>query len=446
MDSSALNNLVAAFLVLKESNPSKLSTTLTEKKNEVFESFGGITNMVQLCLTHPNVSHYIDTKSQRFQQLEQIIVSNKTTDNTESTKDHDSASACPIATRLNVSNADDVNKQFKCDQKTKKTLISLDNQIVQTVNNATQYEDSKLIIDCDPKYNLLFRWIENENVASSWYKLILNVKFITLLIFVVSVCIVVIWIHVYFKLLRTANLICKMIVSSVMICYCISLLLIANITLVNLIKSTFDFWFKLYNIVILMAAIWIRAHETTRVMNGNVIWSNKFEFAADVIMQIAVVLASIVLFLADAVPLSTNIKRGLIGLYGIVFLNQIVYIYFFRPDFEWNPLEKQYTQISFKSIIISSEINLILFVVKPVFSDMIRHLKRYVSAKMDLVHACLCSNSNSIDSDIKSKDKTIGNINTRKYQRCGTVYKRPYLRWSAFSVSSELTFENIVSK
>ena len=441
-----MDSVVSSFLVGKDSNLSKLTTALAEQQDQVVESFGGITNVVQLCLTHPDASKYVDTESTQFHKLKQILHTNNTStstiknSSTDSQTDHNMNSA----TESNYNNkASSINNANYND----KTLISRDNhyQSIQIVNNAAQYKDSRLIIDCNPKYSLLFRWIQNANIALSLYNVILNRKSMIVLLFLSSICGIVMFIHLYIVSMQTAFVVCKSAASFIIACYCISMLLIANITLVDLITSTFDFWFKVYNTIMFIGAIWVRSYETNRGVNDNPIWNDKFEFGAQVMMQIGVVLAIIVLILIDAIPLSIHIKRAAIGLYAIVLIYDVAILYFLRPDFEWNPFNSKYTQISFKSIIISSEMNIILFMVKPVLSDTIRHLKRCISVKIDSIYLRLCSKSDSTDYDIKENSNVI--VNKCKYQRCGTVYKRPYLKWNTIkSEKDEFELNKIVSK
>ena len=57
------------FLRLKQSNEQELSNFLIEHQKQFFESCGGLTNVIELCLTHPNNSQYINTQSNQFQSL-----------------------------------------------------------------------------------------------------------------------------------------------------------------------------------------------------------------------------------------------------------------------------------------------------------------------------------------------------------------------------------------
>lgn len=92
-------------------------------------------------------------------------------------------------------------------------------------------------------------------------------------------------------------------------------------------------------------------------------------------------------------------------------INSIINIYFYNIDYQWNPLDFEYSQISFKSIRLSSLINIALFVAKPLFGDLMRYLRGIV---------CHKDNSSTLTAAI---------VKQAEYQRCATVYKRPYSQW-----------------
>ena len=112
--------------------------------------------------------------------------------------------------------------------------------------------------------------------------------------------------------------------------------------------------------------------------------------------------------------------------YVLFAISNFAYLYFYAKDFEWNPFDFEYSQISFKSIILSSIINLIIFVSKPSFNDIMRYLKGKIG-KCKLLS--------------KSNTKIINK--KRDYQRCGTVYKRPYLKW--YDIKSSIDDMNYVA-
>ena len=92
------------------------------------------------------------------------------------------------------------------------------------------------------------------------------------------------------------------------------------------------------------------------------------------------------------------------------------------PDVVWNPFQSfEYSEISFKSVFISCSMNLALFVLKPFLSSMMRGIRRRICVTSD--HDNETMNEN-INHDIE--EHKVSN-----YQRCSSVYKRPYLHWVA---------------
>ena len=57
------------FLRLKQSNEQELSNFLIEHQQQLIESCGGLTNVIELCLTNPNNLQYINTQSNQFETL-----------------------------------------------------------------------------------------------------------------------------------------------------------------------------------------------------------------------------------------------------------------------------------------------------------------------------------------------------------------------------------------
>ena len=104
-----------------------------------------------------------------------------------------------------------------------------------------------------------------------------------------------------------------------------------------------------------------------------------------------------------------NAKRCVIVLFIMAATINVLNRYFFTPDFQWNPFNSKYTQISFKSVLISSQVNLIIFISKPILSDIMRYCKNRIRG-------------------VRYKS---GNIVTENFNcyRSATIYKRPHVKW-----------------
>ena len=166
---------------------------------------------------------------------------------------------------------------------------------------------------------------------------------------------------------------------------------------------------------------------------------------------IELIFISFTFFCVDAIPISINMKRILFALLSLLFTRFIVVQYFYGEDYDWNPFDEhhfKYTKISLKSVVISSGINVILFMGKPMFVDLIRYVKKSTKLK------CSCNinlNSESNDTGIDNKsnnddkhDQSKTHINQHNdndmdydLTRCSTVYKRPFIKWNNLIVEDE---------
>ena len=396
-----IDDVLTKFLNKKETNELNLSCALHEHQDQVITAFGGLEIMIELCLTNPNLSQYIDTNSMQFDSFKQIIEMNDT-DNENKNDNTD--------TNINI-NHDNIRVSDN---------IELSPQIVTT---AKEYYHSLLIIDCNPKNSLLFKMIKNDSTAIHLYNQILSkTLFVTLCgLWCVFLCLQFVAFYISSITITTITTVARILLSFIFILYCIALLTTTNKTIVILITNTFDFWFKVYNTIILFVGIWVHSYYIYKGTENDIL-RYKDVFASQIMFDIAFAVAVIELFLLDALAVSLKLKRIGIGSFIALCLISAVNTYFFEQDFEWNPFNFKYSNISFKSIILSSYINLIIFAGKPIFSDIWRYLRRHKNCNISK----------------ESRRNTLSHINhdqatpkTRfDYQKCRTVHKRPYLRWN----------------
>lgn len=186
---------------------------------------------------------------------------------------------------------------------------------------------------------------------------------------------------------------------------------------------------------------------------------NKLELASEIIGQISGLFTFIVFFLLDAFPLSKSFKRIITIIVVIFCCVQFIEIYFMLPDYQWNPFtDFEYFQVSFKSIILSCFSNLIIFIAKPICSDAMRFVRRFMLLTNKMISdMCRCSihttsastkdhgdkgdNGDNGDIDDIGNHRSVRSVNTitkeDKYQRCTTVYKRLYLKWYTIKGDSD---------
>ena len=61
-----MDEILTLFSQQKQQNESSLSAALDAKQEELIASFGGLTNMIELCLTHQAASKNIITGSNQL--------------------------------------------------------------------------------------------------------------------------------------------------------------------------------------------------------------------------------------------------------------------------------------------------------------------------------------------------------------------------------------------
>ena len=82
-----MNEIANSFVCLREIDESKLFGLINQHEERIIESFGGWTNMIELCLTNPSVSSYISTNSKHYNSLKDIFSSTSINTNIQQLKE-----------------------------------------------------------------------------------------------------------------------------------------------------------------------------------------------------------------------------------------------------------------------------------------------------------------------------------------------------------------------
>ena len=421
-----MNEVLANFKELKRQDDAKLSSLLAEQQDEIIESFGGLTNIIELCLTHPNASKYFDTECKQFDRFKQLMehqtnVQKNTTivDDDEDLKIHDNVAISKQAPSEQQTFIVNANKSIE----TNIDSFSSDHQ--HTVDTLSDYFQFKLVVDCKTADCLCYKIFDDKNKCDLLYNLILN-KCVFCAVCCIGLCTFLVYSVYYYFTGSEMSRIWSLFPTIVILLYGhgLSLLLTLNITVIHMIINTFDFWFKIYNTMVLFGSLWIRSYydDEGRYSSNKLNSFNQSEIASEIIIQITIIGIVIGLFLLDSINLSNNVKRFSIIICIACIIFHAIYLYFFEQDYEWNPFKFQFTKISFKSVLLSSYVNLILFISKPICSDIIRWLRKRK-------RTCCKPNTNNTYNAV-----AMDNINTNQcikmLQRSSTVYKRPYLQWN----------------
>ena len=148
------------------------------------------------------------------------------------------------------------------------------------------------------------------------------------------------------------------------------------------------------------------------------------------------------IFIFDAISISNKYKNMFIIAVVSYGTYKGFFIYFFVDDtnHNWNPFQQynfKYSKINFKSVFTSSQLNLCLFLLKPIFTQISGKIRRWISIEHQ-------QNTSDIGHVRSSKDIDDGVFVQRSY----VLYKQPYIHWVVDSKSHLIeigTPENSVS-
>ena len=479
-----MDEALELFTQQKIKDETRLSTKLAQQQDEVIATFGGLTNMIDLCLTHANAASNIDTECKQFERFKQLLRDDNDDGNNNDkniTIINPNNEVTPIDDNSQMTNTE-TQTQTKTvieplNQNTNAITLTTDTNRNTTINTnirsnhsivdtTSEYNDFTLIIDCLARNSLCYELFDDSMKSLALYNFILNKKLIYSICTIGFISFLIYWVY---NQVTGSNFSRGyfMFPAMIVLIYNILILLTANIVIIKLVTNTFDFWFKIYNIILLFLSMWIRASNDKSAQLAQFNVNNGAEVFATVISQIALFIIAVTLFLIDSLDLSIKLKRICICVCVICLVYNTINIYFFSNDYQWNPFgnhDFDHTLISFKSILLSSYINLIIFIAKPVGSDTMRYFKSKLRHARGFCHCCVCCQADSDDNNNSSRVQSIfsqsaggddemgskqssihtgDNINgsmnpqilassrnEKQLQRCGTVYKRPFLKWN----------------
>ena len=304
----------------------------------------------------------------------------------------------------NINNVHSINSKFNSNLKRKSRV---------STSSMKGFYQTKVILHVDPTLNFWFKYLARSHAMLLFNDVLLNRP---LLVVLLSLMMVLWIIATLIQLFTDLSMIYVtlwsinwFIIVVLSIFYCLSI----NYTMFSLIIQTFDFWFKMYNIVALnVALICLQIQSEKESYVGVLEW--------DIFDKILWILPLFGVFMKDAMTLDIKIKRAFNIMFTVWMLYIAIYSFFLIPDGYWNPFKSRgykWTRISWKSMYLNSTTNLAIFLFKPIGSDIIRYFR----------HKC----KNNYKVDIGNGDSNSNSTKTKseKFERCGTVYKRPFLKW-----------------
>ena len=210
------------------------------------------------------------------------------------------------------------------------------------------------------------------------------------------------------------------IISGIVIVFFVtSVVLGTNIIMVKIVCNTFDFWFKMWNLLLWMISLlWLSIGRSKIAL----------DFGVGIIGP---TIGCGSLFLLDAMPLTYQLKETMSFIAAFLVLIGAIESYFVYDDILYNPFKSWGdhipSTISVKSIHLGAYFNIFLFTVKPIFSHCGRIVARYVCCGINAAGVVGETPSYS-NSNMKSDNNK--NKNTREqHERLVSVYKRPKVKW-----------------
>ena len=366
-----------------ESNDNTYQKVLDDYQNDIIDRFGGLNTMIQLCLTNDQFS--TDTYKPQFESFKTFMKSQNINIGNE---------------YLNALSGIDPEETTVGDKKHNGAILpNLEEFYRYSLGLVVYYSD-----------NLYFTWLSPEKakyicddvLATKMYPICVTGTAITLLLTSSIYAHFIDYDNIFYSLMTT----CFSMGTFLSLSYIFS----ANISVIKFIIQTFEFWYKMFNLI-----FWIISGYFINASSLSSWWYH-------VVASVTIICVYSTLFVLDATCILNKYKNMFI----IAVVSFGMYIgldvYFFTdPDdrnLNWNPFEQynfKYSKIDFKSVFISSQLNLCLFISKPIFTQMSRKIRRYIQNKKN--------GGTSTSARKSTKDDGIF------VQRSYILYKRPYIHW-----------------
>ena len=421
----------------QETNKNTFELTLRANIDDIVDNLGGLSAILQLCLTNPNAAEIITIG--QLASLQTLIQPN--TLNTqpiqiidhlssdtivyESETDRDINFSVPTIdidiivneinsnnhhlTKLNSSTNTNINMASNTTPNTEPTTM--------IIKNTNQFYRNAIIFTTNARNNLYFKHLPLPIAEWLFYTVLLGKLWL-----VGSSCLIVCLLviaELIHSISETVFFTLRCIAYVIGITGGLSYALSVNIEIFQLILRTFDFWFKMYNLI-----LWIIAFYFI-----NVTQLPSYDIILRVLSMSGVFFC---VFILDGLAVPPKLKQCVLCVIGLYFSYSVIFVYFsYSDDTNWNPFKKynfKYSNVNFKSLYMSSLINLILFMLKPSISQaMIFFTRLYYHKRKKL-------KSNDAN---KKESKTTNAKRHNKYERCTVIYKRPKLDWINKTPSDE---------
>ena len=200
------------------------------------------------------------------------------------------------------------------------------------------------------------------------------------------------------------------------------LLFSVNLNMAQIISSSFDFWFKMVNIVAITVAI-----VNIRIYRYKVGFYGRINLNAYIIiLAICEFSGFLLIFFLDGTLISQNItwRRVITCSFALLLLFSCIWDFFFlnqdNDQLNWNPFKSRendigkYTNVNFKSLYASAAVNISIFLMKPMFGAAAKKIKQSI---------CNGHSSTNDDNTPSSNHNNVNLIPTY------SMYKKPHFCW-----------------
>ena len=428
--------IVAALAKHQEKNDSNSHLVASS----IITALGGTTNVVKLCVTHPdsiaNNQYYENVISSLHQILQNA--SNASSPTSIATRNIINSDTAPnditngpanqkfkfnkirtispsLSTNMNDNDKNNVRStgvdntvNSNCNQQSATSGIT-QNTVVVHVDNTKQFYKSSVVFNAHVCNNCFYKWFSNDKanwcvnliLYNKWYSIVT-----TLVAFILAAA------SELDQTINGTNTVSSSILAWMSYCICsifaLSLIGVMNLDIIEIATKTFDFWFKMWNLMIWDICYgWIYFETTDRRIS---------ELIGTILTVSAVVLA---FSLMDAIPLKYKLNKIIVGAALCFYLGFFVRAYFIAQDVYYNPFGKyniKHTRISLKSTFLGAYINIALFVGKPVLID----ISKWFVGK-------ICKYR------VTGKNATNVNKIAIEYERLFSIYKRPKVKWNYYN-------------
>ena len=403
---------LAHFLKETQHDP-KYKEQLSSNALSIVFVLGGIENVLTLCLTHPDADK--DYCGQVLTSIKQLIpqLDNKVTATSDNLGDFQPPRLALVPSTSGTGTITPIKAS---------TSPLQDSQPIATktimVQNPIEYYQSAIIFNPVMNSNLYFKWLNYDR--ASWMMSIVFNKWYGFG-YVTAVCVIFFlasMVEMIYGSNNSVYLIFTILSGILPIFLGIFLILSMNLDIIEIIYNSFDFWFKIWNLIIWeFSYMWINIKSENRI-------------AIDWILgMLSAVVSFLTIFTIDALPVDYKIKRKALFSIALIFLYLIIVRYFTYDELYIHPLgsySPKHTRINVKSLFLGSYANIVLFVAKPVLGDVGRWLlRKYLQYTQNIRFQSDNDNDNDNDND------------KQQVERFVSLYKRSKVKWNKRKIISK---------